>query len=215
MAVRVLVADDNEIMREGLSDLLKMSEDIEVVGVAEDGQTAIERVNELLPDVVIMDIEMPKLNGIEATRQMMERHPDLKILALSAHSEDNIVAQMIKAGAKGYVHKRSAFSVLKEGIKAMIKDQTFLCSNITKVVSSNYINVAMNPNTAESDGLSKRQLEVLQMIAKGYSAKEIAEILKISPKTVNNHRDCLMKKLNIHNIPELTKYAIQLGLTTV
>ena len=145
MAVRVLLVDDHEIMREGMCALLRKCEDVEIAGQAADGRVAIELVNQLNPDVVIMDIGMPNLNGIEASRQMVEQHPGLKILALSAHSDGAIVAKMIKAGASGYMLKESAFSELQEGIATMLDGRTFLCSRISKIVFSDYINMITNP----------------------------------------------------------------------
>jgi len=211
MAVRIVLVDDHEIMREGICALLG-SEDIEVVGQAGDGRAAIELVDKLDPDIVIMDVAMPNLNGIEATRQMIERHPNLKVIALSAHLESNIVAQMIKAGARAYIHKESAFAELKEGIMAILEGRTFLCSRISKIVFSDYIDRIRNPNPAEGDGLSKRQREILKLIAEGYSSKAIAQVLKLRTKTVESHREHIMKILGIRTIPGLTKYAIREGL---
>jgi DNA-binding NarL/FixJ family response regulator len=214
MTVRVLLVDDHEIMREGMCALLRKCEDIEVAGQAADGRVAVELVNELHPDVVIMDIGMPNLNGIDAARQMIEFHPELKILALSTHSEGNIVAKMIKAGAAGYMLKESAFSELKDGIATMLEGRTFLCSRISKIVFSDYITMITNPKWADNDGLSSREREVLQLVAEGHTTKEIAKMLKLSPKTVDSHREHIMEKLSIRNIAGLTKYALREGLTT-
>ena len=134
MGIRILLADDHEIMREGMCALLNKSEDVEVVGQAADGREAVKMVEELSPDIVIMDIGMPNLNGIEATRQMTQAHPELKVMALSTHSDGSIVAKMLKAGAAGYMLKESAFSELLEGINAMVDNNTYLCSKIAKVV---------------------------------------------------------------------------------
>lgn len=214
MTVRVLIVDDHEIMREGMCALLRKCDDIEVAGQAADGRVAVELVNELHPDVVIMDIGMPNLNGIDAARQMVESHPELKILALSTHSEGNIVAKMIKAGAAGYMLKESAFSELQDGIATMLEGRTFLCSRISKIVFSDYITMITNPKWAENDGLSSREREVLQLVAEGHTTKEIAKTLKLSPKTVDSHREHIMEKLSIRNIAGLTKYALREGLTT-
>ncbi|HDS84031.1 MAG TPA: response regulator transcription factor [Phycisphaerales bacterium] len=214
MAVRVILVDDHEIMREGMCALLRKCEDIEVVGQAANGRAAVELVEQLDPDVVIMDIGMPNLNGIEATRQMKEQRPALKIMALSTHSDGTIVAKMIKAGASGYMLKESAFSELKEGIGTMLQGQIFLCRHISKVVFSDYINMLTNPKAAESDGLSSREREVLQLVSEGHTTKEIAKILHLSPKTVDSHREHIMEKLGIRNVAGLTKYAMREGLTT-
>ncbi len=214
MAVRVILVDDHEIMREGMCALLRKCEDIEVVGQAANGRAAVELVEQLDPDVVIMDIGMPNLNGIEATRQMKTQRPALKIMALSTHSDGTIVAKMIKAGASGYMLKESAFSELKEGIVTMLQGQVFLCRQISKVVFSDYINMLTNPKAVESDGLSSREREVLQLVAEGHTTKEIAKILHLSPKTVDSHREHIMEKLGIRNVAGLTKYAMREGLTT-
>lgn len=214
MAVQVLLVDDHEIMREGMCALLRKCPDFEVAGQAADGRAALELVEQLKPDVVIMDIGMPNLNGIDATRQMNEKHPNLKIMALSAHSDGSIVAKMIKAGASGYMLKESAFTELIDGIRTMQDGRTFLCSRISKVVFSDYINMITNPNWTETDGLSSREREVLQLVSEGQTTKEIAKALKLSPKTVDSHREHIMVKLGIRNIAGLTKYAIREGLTT-
>ena len=214
MTVRVLLVDDHEIMREGMCALLRKCEGIEVVGQAADGRIALELVHELNPDVVIMDIGMPNLNGIEAARQMIESHPTLKILALSTHSDGAIVAKMIRAGASGYMLKESAFSELQEGLATMLQGQTFLCRHISKIVFSDYINIVTNPKWTETDGLSSREREVLQLVAEGHTTKEIAKVLHLSPKTVDSHREHIMEKLGIRNIAGLTKYAMREGLTT-
>lgn len=215
MPTRTIVVDDHEIMREGIGALLRKCGDIEMVGQAGDGRSAVELVIQLRPDLVIMDIGMPKLNGIDATRQMIQLLPDIKVMALSAHADNQIISQMILAGARGYMHKESTFSEMKEGITAMLEGKTFLCSRISKVVFSDYINILTNPNSIETDGLSLREREVLQLVAEGYTSKEIAKMIKLSPKTVETHREHIMNKLKIHTIPGLTKYAVQKGLTTV
>lgn len=215
MPTRTIVVDDHEIMREGICALLRRCDGIEMVGQAGDGRSAVELVIQLRPDLVIMDIGMPKLNGIDATRQMIQLLPDIKVMALSAHADNQIISQMILAGARGYMHKESTFSEMKEGITAMLEGKTFLCSRISKVVFSDYINILTNPNSIETDGLSLREREVLQLVAEGYTSKEIAKMIKLSPKTVETHREHIMNKLKIHTIPGLTKYAVQKGLTTV
>jgi len=214
MTVRILLVDDHEIMREAISALLGKCEDVEVVGQAEDGRTAIELVDQLHPDVAIVDIAMPKLNGIDATRQMIKLYPNLKVMALSAHSEGHLVAQMIQAGASGFMHKDSTFAELKKGIQMMLEGQTFLCSRISKVVFSDYVNFLANSSKSDTEVLSNREREVLQLIAEGHTSKEIAQTLEISPKTADSHREHIMKKLDIRTIPDLTKYAIRKGLTT-
>ena len=215
MNVKVLLVDDHEIMREGLCALLKKHDEIEIIGQASDGRNAVIKVDKLLPDVVVMDIGMPNLNGIEATKQMKAKKPDVKVMALSTHSDGPTIAKMLKAGATGYILKDSAFTELVDGIKTMADDKTFLCSKISKVVFGDYVKMLTNPKWAKGDGLTSREREVLQLVAEGYTTKEIAPVLHVSVKTVDSHREHIMEKLNIHNIAGLTKYAIKEGLTYV
>ncbi len=211
---KILLVDDHEIMREGICALLRRHSDMEVVGQAADGRTALELMRQLHPDIVIMDIGMPNLNGIDATRQMIAENPHVKVMALSAHSDGAVVAKMIKAGATGYMLKESAFSELIDGLQAMLEGRTYLCSKISKVVFSDYINLLTNPKADASDGLTIREREVLQLVAEGHTTKEIAQMLELSPKTIDSHREHIMEKLSIRNVAGLTKYAIREGLTT-
>lgn len=212
MPIRVVLVDDHEIMREGMTVLLSKHPEIQVVGQAADGRKALELVDQLKPDIVIMDVGMPNLNGIDATRQILEKHPFIKVLALSAHSDGPLVAKMIRAGAFGYMLKESAFSELIDGINALMQGNTFLCSKISQVVFADYVNLITNPNAVEADGLTVREREVLQLVAEGKTTKEISKILNLSPKTIDSHREHIMVKLGIRNIAGLTKYAIKEGL---
>jgi len=214
MAVQVLIVDDHEIMREGMSALLRKYSQFEVVGQATDGRQALEMASQLKPDVIIMDVGMPNLNGVDATKKLISMYPDLKIMALSAHSDGAIVAKMIKAGASGYMLKESAFDELIEGLNTLLDGRTFLCNKISKVVFSDYVGMVTNPNAKRSDNLSSREREVLQLVAEGHTTKEIAEDLKLSTKTIDSHREHIMEKLGIRNIAGLTKYAIREGLTS-
>ncbi len=214
MAIRILLVDDHEIMREGMCALLKRRSDMAVVGQAGDGRTAISMAKELSPNIVIMDIGMPNLNGIEATRQLILDNPSTKVMALSTHSDGTIVAKMLKAGAGGYMLKESAFSELLEGIDAMMEGKTYLCTKIAKIVFSDYVNMLSNPKWSGSDFLSSRENEVLQLVAEGKTTKEIAQLLNLSIKTVDSHREHIMEKLSIHNIAGLTKYAVREGITS-
>jgi len=214
MSIRIFIADDHEIMREGMCALLKRRPDIEVVGQAADGRQAVQLVKELVPDIVIMDIGMPNLNGIEATRQMVADNPKLKVMALSTHSDGTIVAKMLKAGAAGYMLKESAFAELMTGIDAMAKGNTYLCTKIARVIFTDYVNMLTNPKWTGNDGLTGREIEVLQLVAEGKTTKEIARILGVSVKTVDSHREHIMDKLGIHNVAGLTKYAVREGFTT-
>jgi DNA-binding NarL/FixJ family response regulator len=215
MSIRILLVDDHEIMRQGLSVLLKKHPDVEVVGQAGDGRTAVQMVNELLPDIVLMDIAMPNLNGIEATRQMVAKCPEIKVMALSSHSDRAMIASMLKAGASGYMLKESAFTELTKGIDAMQSNQTYLCSKVSNVVLSDYVNMLTDPKRSSGEVLTAREREVLQLVAEGATTKEIAAKLEVSVKTIDSHREHIMDKLAIRNVAELTKYAIRQGLTFI
>jgi DNA-binding NarL/FixJ family response regulator len=215
VAIKILLVDDHEIMREGVCALLRKYPELDVVGQASDGRMAIEMVRELRPDIVIMDIGMPNLNGIEATRQMITENPHLKIMALSTHSDGSVVAKMIKAGATGYMLKESAFSELLDGLHTMAEGKTYLCSKISKVVFADYVNLLTDPKSDFIDRLTIREREILQLVAEGHSTKDIARDLHLSPKTVDAHRDHIMEKLGVRNVASLTKYAIREGLTTL
>lgn len=206
MSIRILIVDDHDIMRKGMCVLLRKCDDVEIVGQATDGRATIELVNALKPDIVIMDIGMPNFNGIEATRQMIDSHPNLKILALSAHSDGTIVDKMIRAGASGYMLKDSTFQELLEGISTILDGRIFLCSRISKVVFSDYISMVANPQWAGSNELNRRERELLKLVCEGHTIKEIAQVLDISPSTVEAHRMHIMQKLSICNIADLTEY---------
>ena len=214
MAVKILLVDDHEIMREGMSALLRKYSQFEVVGQATDGRQALEMASHLNPDVVIMDVGMPNLNGVDATKKLLSLYPDLKIMALSAHSDGSIVGKMIKAGASGYMLKESAFEELIEGLNTLLDGKTFLCKKISKVVFSEYVGMVTNSKKKNIDGLTSREREVLQLVAEGNTTKEIAAVLKLSTKTIDSHREHIMEKLEIRNIAGLTKYAIREGLTS-
>jgi DNA-binding NarL/FixJ family response regulator len=214
MATKVLLVDDHKIMREGMSALLRKYSEFEVIGQASDGRQALEMTQELKPDIVIMDVGMPNLNGIDATRQLLSLHPGVKVMALSTHSDGSVVAKMIRAGASGYMLKESAFEELIKGLSALMENRIFLCNKISKVVFSEYVGIITNPKAIKGDGLTSREREVLQLVAEGNTTKEIAEILQLSTKTIDSHREHIMEKLGIRNIAGLTKYAIREGLTS-
>ena len=214
MATKVLLVDDHKIMREGISALLRRYSEFEVVGQAADGRQALEMASQLKPNIIIMDVGMPNLNGVDATKQLLSMNPDLKIMALSTHSDGAVVAKMIKAGAKGYILKESAFEELIEGLNTLLDGRTFLCNKISKVVFSEYVGMVTNSKVVNGDGLNGREREVLQLVAEGHTTKEIAEILNLSTKTIDSHREHIMQKLGIRNIAGLTKYAIREGMTT-
>jgi len=213
MGIRILLADDHEIMREGLCALLRKDSEMEVLGQADNGRVAVEMARKLSPDVVIMDIGMPNLNGIDATRLMQSEHPNVRVMALSTHSDREMVARMLKAGATGYMLKKSAFSELLDGIRAIYNNRTYLCSQVSKVVLNDYVSMLSDPHRSSGEVLTPREREVLQLVSEGLTTKEIASRLHIGIKTVDAHRGHIMDKLNIHNMAGLTKYAIREGLT--
>ncbi|MEK6766189.1 MAG: response regulator transcription factor [Planctomycetota bacterium] len=212
--IRVLLADDHTIVRQGLRALLDSQEDIEVVGEAEDGRQAFEKTKELIPDIVVIDITMPNLNGIEATRQIKKLNPEIKVLVLTVHDNEEYIHQILQAGASGYLLKESAVTDLVSAINAVKKGGIFLSPAISKVVVKDYIRHA-EEGTGDFDSLNiltNREREVLQLIAEGHTNREVAHILKLSVKTVDVHRSHIMEKLNIHDVTGLVKYSIRKGL---
>jgi DNA-binding NarL/FixJ family response regulator len=218
MVTKILLADDHQIVREGLKSLLNSHEDMEVVGEARDGRSAVEMAKELSPDVVIMDVGMPHLNGIEATRQITSREPEAKVVALSMHSDRRFMGEMLKAGAKGYLLKDGAFEELATAIRSVIANKVYLSPRIANVVVDDYARRPAGQQTSDASAfarLTPREREVLQLMAEGRATKEIAMDLKVSIKTVETHRRQIMEKLSIHSVAELTKYAIREGLTSL
>jgi DNA-binding NarL/FixJ family response regulator len=214
MSCRVILADDHTIVRHGLSKLLGQEKDIEVVAETKDGHSTIELTRELSPDLVIMDISMPDLNGIDATRRILRESSRVKILALSMHSGKNFVIEMLKAGASGYLLKECALEELIIAVRAVMAGKTYLSPSITDIVVENYVRCSSDDKSTAFSILSQREREVLQLIAEGKTTKQVAKRLHISPKTVEGHRLRIIDKLNIDNVAQLTKYAIQEGLTS-
>jgi DNA-binding NarL/FixJ family response regulator len=227
--MKVLLADDHRIVREGLKSLLQSQPDLEVIAEASDGRQAVEMARELGPDVVVMDVAMPQLNGIEATRQLANDQGEMKIVALSMHSDRRFVSEALKAGASGYVLKDGAFDELISAIRAVTADRVYLSPRVAGVVVEDYVRRlpargdGAHPGTEEHpqgrrsafDALTPREREVLQLMAEGYATKEVAHRLHVSVKTVETHRRQIMEKLDLHSVAELTKYAIREGLTTL
>ena len=215
MSIRILLADDHKIIREGLRALLVNQRDIDVIGEAEDGRSTVKLSHELSPDIVIMDISMPDMNGIEAARQIISRDSRIKVIALSVHSDKRFVIEMLNAGASGYLLKDCAFEELANAIRTVMSNRSYLSPAITDVMIQDYRNLLSRETLSVFSLLSPREREILQLFAEGKSTKEIAFDLDISIKTVETHRQQIMKKLDIHTIAELTKYAIKEGLTTL
>ena len=213
---KIILADDHTILRAGLKSLIDVIDGYDVIGEADNGLEAVELVKKLHPDIVIMDIGMPNLNGVAATRRIMHSMPDVKILTLSMHTETQFVREMLDVGASGYLLKDCAFEELEIALSTIIKGQVYLSPGVT----SGLINSLTNEgdDTSQSKSLTKitpREREVLQLLAEGFSTIAIADKLNISDKTVESHRKNIMDKLNIKSVAALTKYAIRAGLTSV
>jgi len=214
--ITVLLAEDHMIVREGLAALLKLEKDIEVVGEAENGRRALELARSVRPAVIVMDIAMPLLNGLDATRQILHALPDTKVLILSAHSDDAYVEMVMALGASGYLIKQTAAHILPEAIREVAKGNTFFSPAIAKRRNQrrqkSQERGVVQKSKNESTPLSPREREVLQLIAEGKANKESAGELNISVKTVEKHRQSVMEKLNIHDTAGLTRYAIAAGI---
>ncbi len=213
MPTRVLLADDHHIIRQGLKSLLEEKAGMEVVGEAANGRTVIDLAEELKPDVIVMDVAMPHLNGIEAARRIVARNARAKIIALSMHTDRRFVGSMLEAGAQGYLLKDCAFDELEKAIQTVLAGRTYLSPRVADVVVDAY--VRGGGPTVGAEQLTEREREVLQLIAEGKSTKEIALALHVSVKTIETHRRNLMLKLDVHSVAELTKFALRSGLTTL
>ncbi len=214
MSTRIILADDHAILRYGLGKLIQQQKDMEIVAEAGDGHAIIDLTKEKSPDIVIMDIEMPSLNGIDATRQITTDFPKVKVIGLSMHSGKKFVAEMLKAGASGYLLKDCAFEELITAIKTVIEGKLYLSPSISDVIVENYVRPSGETEKSAFSLLSQREREVLQLLAEGKTTKQIGASLHISAKTVEGHRLRIMAKLDIDNVANLTKYAIQEGLTS-
>jgi two-component system response regulator NreC len=215
MSIKVLIADDHQIIREGLRSMLEKEIDIKVVGEAVDGRMTERLARELTPDVIIMDVAMPDLNGIEATRQIVAELPEVKIIALSMHDDRRFVLNMLKAGAVGYLYKDCAFKELVKAIRVVMSHKTYLSSEVADILRQDYLAGKSSEELTAFQLLSSREREVLQLIAEGKTSAQIAEILCISIKTVEAHRKQITDKLNIRSVAGLTRYAIKEGLITL
>jgi DNA-binding NarL/FixJ family response regulator len=216
MATRILLVDDHKIMRQGLKSLLAREPDMEVIGEADDGRAGLEMARELRPDVVLMDISMPGLNGIDATRRMLDIKPSIKVLALTAHSDRNMVREILKAGAMGYIVKDSAVEELVQAVHTAIDGRVYLSPRIAGLVVVGFVDENGNGGApGVFSRLTAREREVLQLMAEGKATKEVARALSVSVKTAETHRRAIMQKLDLHSVAELTKYAVREGLTSI
>ena len=215
MSIKVLIADDHRIMRDGLRAMLEKEPDIKVVGDAPNGRMAQLLSRDLIPDVIIMDISMPELNGIDATKQIAAEFRGVKIIALSMHSDRRFVLNMLKAGAAGYMLKDDAFKNLAKAVRMVAAHKTYLSREISDLLENDCRSLSTFLESADFQLLSCREREVLQLVTEGKTSNQIADSLHISVKTVETHRQQVMEKLNIKGVAELTKYAIREGLTSL
>ena len=215
MSIRVLLADDHQMLRDALRSMLESEGQLEVVGEAGDGRTAVSMARTLATDIIVMDITMPDLNGVEATRQIVSESPQTKVIILSVHSEQHFVSEVLKAGASGYLLKDCGFEEVNSAITTVISGEAYLSPRITTVVRDDYLQHLTRSDTASPPALTAREREVLQLIAEGNSTKEIAYSLNVSVKTIEAHRQRIMEKLNLRSVADLTKYAIREGLTSL
>lgn len=215
MTTRIVIVDDHQIFRQGLKVLFEQEPDMEVVGEAEDGRRAMTMIGELVPDIVVMDVKMPDLDGIEASRQILSELPDVKIIALSIYSDRRFVTDMLKSGAHGYLLKDSAFEELIQAIRLVISNKTYLSPRLAENVVKVNTTIHLSPGSSVYSLLTSRECDILELIAKGKRTSQIAKILNISVKTVETHRQHIMLKLGTRSVAKLTKYAIREGLISL
>ena len=218
MTIRILIADDHKIVCDGLKALLEAQPEMEIVAQAANGREAVKLTHKQKPDMVIMDVAMPDLNGLEAVRQILLAHPRIKVIALSMHADRRYVTGMLSAGASGYILKHCAFEELVRAIHIVLSNQVYLSPAIAGIVvnelaQSRASRSRQSPSAAQS--LTSREREVLQLIAEGHNARDIAQRLHLSVKTIETHRRQMMEKLGIHSVADLTKFAIREGLTSL
>jgi DNA-binding NarL/FixJ family response regulator len=213
--VKILIVDDHKLFRDGLRELLSGRPDLEVAGEAADGDSAVRFVRDHRPDVVLMDISMPNLNGIEATREILSFRPETKIVILSMHADRRYVIEALKAGAVGYFLKDSSATDLETGLRGVARGEIHLCPRVSTSVIREYVSLSESLESSAFTVLSDRERQVLQLLTEGLATKEVAARLHVSVKTVESHRAHIMDKLDIHSIAELTKYAVREGLTSL
>jgi DNA-binding NarL/FixJ family response regulator len=215
MSIRIFLVDGHTLVREGVSCLLAGESGMTVVGSADNGRDAVVAVCKLRPDLVICDVLMTQMNGIEATRQIVEFDPSIKVLALSRQCDPQPVSRMIRAGASGYVHKGATFVELVEAIRTVMQGESYLSPAVADGLVRDYLQRVATSDETEPALLTVREREVLQLVSEGYRTKDIADALGLSVKTIETHRKALMVKLGLDSIAELTKYAVRVGLTSL
>ena len=215
MNIKIVIADDHSIMREGLRLLIEKEGDMEVIGEAENGRRAVEMAASLKPDIIVMDVSMPDLNGIEATRQIVGKIEGVKVIALSMHSGREFVMDMLQAGVSGYILKESCPEELARAIRLVASGKTCLDPEITNLAIDTAVHPLVDREHSAIAELTRREREVLQLLAEGKRTKQIAGQLFLSTKTVDTHRRQIMKKINVDSLAELTKFAIRIGLTSL
>ena len=216
MEIKLLIADDHQMMRECLRAMIEKEPDMTVIGETQDGLTTVDLARKLAPDVVVMDVSMPDLNGIEATRKIIKTNPNLKVVALSGHIDQHFVREMFTAGAVAYIHKQGASDELIRAIRDVMAGKMYISPDAARGIVDSYLKRPQAPNTAPVfAALTEREREVLQLIAEGRSTKDMGGTLGVSIKTVETHRHNIMEKLNLRSVAELTKYAIREGITSV
>jgi DNA-binding NarL/FixJ family response regulator len=215
MPIRILLADDHNVLRDGLRLLLERQSDLTVVGEAADGRETVRLVSETRPDVVVMDVAMPVMNGVEATRRIMQEHPRTCVVILSMHNDESYVLRSLRAGAKGYLLKDSAQADLITAIRHVAQGRSFFSPKVSRLLHEEYVEELESRGADDSyELLSDREREILQLIGEGRSNKEVANLLNLSLYTVETHRSHILQKLDLHSIPELILYAVRKGIVT-
>ena len=213
--IKVLLVDDHTIVRQGIRALLESVPDIQIIGEAEDGKAAVEMAEKLRPNIMLVDISLPMLNGLEVTRRVRKKVPECKVLVLTMHENEMYVSQILRTGASGYLVKKTAVSELIMAIRSVHQGKAYFSPSISKIVLNDYLRKESRGEGPSTELLSNREREILQLLAEGYSNKEIAVILNLSVKTVSNHRNRIMQKLDIHDITSLVKYALKQGFIEI
>jgi DNA-binding NarL/FixJ family response regulator len=213
--IKILIVDDHPVVQDGLIAFLKERNNFEIIGVAFNGEEAVQKTKELQPDVILMDIGMPIMNGLEATKIISKKYPNSKVLVLTVHNEKGYIIKIMRAGARGYIMKDIDSKELIKAIETVHRGEIVINSQISQIVLDDYIHESSGSDPILKDELSKREVEILSLIVNGLGSKEIADKLFLSVNTVRVHRENIMKKLNLHNIAALTKYAIDSGILEI